>query len=187
MQVEAQDPGAVRVPVRLPVLPVGAQAVDDGTLYQAPATFHTSTSHYCYPDSGIEIVLGDTPVVKCNRWDPTGNANAERLKFMQTERGQKYQASVEEWEQARAKEARDAQDAEALIADSLIAAQMELYTFDAYEGMAGKWVGFWNGVSVGVYATTRTGAIDMARAAVEQKLRKMYHDGIPFPEPKESK
>lgn len=28
--------------------------------------------HWCYPDTGIEMDLGATPVVECNRWKPQG-------------------------------------------------------------------------------------------------------------------
>ena len=87
----------------------------DGTLYQAPATFHTSVSHYCYPDVGIEMTLGDTPVVRCSRWDPMDEHTLLRRvqeTFLGEERGREYTRQVEAWELARTEEAREAQEAD---------------------------------------------------------------------------
>lgn len=41
-----------------------------GKLIEHPKAFHTQTSHYCYPEMGIEMTLGAMPVLECNRWTP---------------------------------------------------------------------------------------------------------------------
>jgi hypothetical protein len=70
VQVDAAQPGAITVPVALPESTPGAQSVPGGTVYQAAPAFHVQVHHYCYPDVGIEMPLGDLPVTECNRWDP---------------------------------------------------------------------------------------------------------------------
>lgn len=35
-------------------------------------TFHVAIDHVCYPQTGIEIELGSTPILDCNRWVPVG-------------------------------------------------------------------------------------------------------------------
>jgi hypothetical protein len=70
VQVDAAQPGAVRTPVALPDGTPGAQSVPGGTVYQAAPAFHVQVHHYCYPDVGIEMPLGDLPVTECNRWEP---------------------------------------------------------------------------------------------------------------------
>jgi|SRR6185295_9316073 len=140
IQVDAEDPRSRKVPVRLPVLGPGMEAVPDGTLYRAPAVFHTATEHYCYPDLGIEMALGPTPVVQCNRWVPkytdhNGHELVLRTTLQQQEfwtspQGQQYASAVEAWETAREREAREAEQAEQEIAEAL-AAQEELAHIDA--------------------------------------------------------
>lgn len=202
-QVESADPGARRVPVKLPLLPVGAQAVDGGTLYQAPAMFHTAVSHYCYPGVGIEIVLGDVPVVSCSRWDPSQPPEVAQLAmsrsaFLRGPDGRQYTAALEAWEGARASEAREAEEAEELIASSLIDAQMERYAFTA-SGPEAHVIGGTHGdpITADKYSATcdlfparyysvgdtEAQAIARMKAYVAHELRKRYRDGEPFPEP----
>lgn len=201
--MDSESPNAQRVPVRLPVLPVGAQAVPDGTLYQAPATFHTSVSHYCYPSPGIEVTLGDTPVVSCNRWNPMSQIGAleagygARL-FMSEDAGKEYQRQLDAWEAARAQEAQDASEADSLIADSLIEAQIERYTFAivAHDPPTGRMAvscdaypsAGWYTVGVPTPAAIAA-VIEMHKDTIRSQLRGLYDRGERFPEPpiKESK
>jgi len=127
IQLEAANPRAQTVPVALPPGTLGAQEVPGGTVYQAPATFHVETHHYCYPTPGVEMTLGSLPVTMCNRWNPyhdsiTQDAGAmwdNRKAFMESPEGAAYRAAIADWESARAREIEDAADAERLIAQSL--------------------------------------------------------------------
>jgi hypothetical protein len=127
IQVEAATPRAQMVPVALPAGTPGAQEVPGGTVYQAPASFHVETHHYCYPTPGVEMALGALPVVACNRWNPyhdaiTQDAGAlwdNRRAFMASPEGAQYTAAVMAWERARAQELEEAAEAERLIAQSL--------------------------------------------------------------------
>jgi len=138
IQVDAENPGARKVPVRLPVLSPGMEAARDGTIYRAPAVFHTAVEHYCYPDVGIEMVLGPTPVVECNRWVPIATVDGhdvvlrsalQKRTFWESPAGQQFAAAVAAWEDARELEAKDAAESERLIAEAL-AAQEELTRID---------------------------------------------------------
>jgi len=110
IQVEAEDPKAQLVPIRLPAGTPRTEAVPLGTLVHHPATFHTAVHHYCYPSPGIEIELGDVPVVTCNLHR---GGSLEDL--------EKYLLAVAEWEAARAREAEQAAAAERVIAEGLAA------------------------------------------------------------------
>jgi predicted Zn-ribbon and HTH transcriptional regulator len=136
-QVDAENPRAQKIPMAVPEGTPFTERVSDGTIFRAPAVFHVQVHHYCYPDTGIEMPLGDLPVVECNRWEPKHKIG-ERLLFRQdvpecrqgaiddaptddartfllTQQGQEYLASVEDWERARAREAAAATEAEQLI------------------------------------------------------------------------
>lgn len=133
IQVEAESPRAQRVPVRLPVVPGVVESSPKGSIYQPPATYHTQTSHFCYPDVGIEMPLGSMPVTECNRWFPFVDDMAPvavervvphahriaRQAFIESLEGAKYREELMAWEQARERELADAQEAERLIAESL--------------------------------------------------------------------
>lgn len=123
IQTEAESPRAQRVPV----IPGLVDSGPKGSIYQAPATFHTETHHYCYPDLGIEMVLGSLPVTECNRWWPQDQPGRQiridrygaREEFAQSPAGFRYGQEVATWEQARERELADADEAERLIAESL--------------------------------------------------------------------
>jgi hypothetical protein len=129
VQVDAEQPGAVRLPIALPEGTPGAQETPRGTLYRAPAAFHVQTHHYCYPDTGIEMPLGALPVVECNRWEPQGApsrredwtdpARWQRSTLESSGSGQRYLADVAFWEHARAFEQAEATEADRLIAQSM--------------------------------------------------------------------
>lgn len=131
IQVDAENPNAQKIPVRLPVLLPGMERTPDGVVYQPPAVFHTAVEHYCYPDTGIEMVLGATPVVSCNRWAPVYDqqvmsADGRKLvsrrtdeRFWSSPQGRAYQEAVQAWEAARLEESRQAEEAERLIQAAL--------------------------------------------------------------------
>ncbi len=124
IQLDAEDPRARTVPIALPGVP-GAAPVSGGSVYQAPATFHTEVHHYCYPAVGVEMVLGSLPVTQCNRWAPIlelGRRDPAALKretFLGTPAGRRYQAELAAWEAARKAGLDEAAEAERLIAASM--------------------------------------------------------------------
>jgi len=112
IQVDAADPRAVKVPIRLPESAPGVESAPSGSVYRAPAAYHTQTHHYCYPDTGIEIDLGALPVVECNRWECQRPDRAAL----------EHNRRVQEWEAARAAAAEEAAVIEQQIAESMAVA-----------------------------------------------------------------
>lgn len=128
IQLEATDPRPELVRIRLDKPMPGAQSTPQGTVYQAPAAFHTEVHHYCYPTTGIEMELGAMPVVHCNRWDPLSQAGELQqamavTAFWQSRAGEEYRSAVQAWDRARDQESREAAEIEQLIADSVRAAE----------------------------------------------------------------
>ena len=125
IQLEAEDPKAQRIPVRLPVIRPGMAVTPDGkeTVYRAPTVYYTAVEHYCYPEIGIEMPLGATPVVDCNRWDPQWGGSLDTLpkrrdQFWDSAEGRKHLEALEAWTRARELEAAAALEAERLIAEA---------------------------------------------------------------------
>lgn len=114
-QVDAAQPMAVRLPIAPP---------SSGAVYTAPAVYHVQRHHYCYPSPGIEMPLGDVPVVECNRWSLTPQVQSEHLlprdpQRRRTDVLREHYAEVEAWERARTDEAQAAAEVERAIAASL--------------------------------------------------------------------
>lgn len=104
VQVDAEAPRAMKLPFRLPVIPEGARAVDDGMLYRPPPSFHTQLHHTCYPTPGIEIDIGPEPIVECSRWrpgSPTAQIKQQEL-FLRSPAGIEYRKQVDAWEARQA-------------------------------------------------------------------------------------
>lgn len=101
VHLDAQSPGAIRVPVEVPAGTPGAVGVAGGTLYAPVPDVHVQVHHYCYPSPGIEMPLGHLPVVQCNRWCPTmDHVEAEaRAQFMASDEAARYRAKVVAWEE----------------------------------------------------------------------------------------
>lgn len=115
VQVDETQPGAIRVPIALPGGMPGVQAVPGGSVYRPPGAFHVQVHHYCYPDVGIEMPLGDVPVTECNRWEP----RTTRIQTPKSEGLGEYVAAVAAWEVDRAKREQEAADIERSIEESL--------------------------------------------------------------------
>src|SRR6185295_2340607 len=81
VQMDAQNPMAER---------------RDGQLVRHARVFHTTVSHYCYPDVGIETNLGSLPVLECNRWVPIKSL----LTMTRTIRA-RHERELAEWHDAR--------------------------------------------------------------------------------------
>lgn len=125
VQVEAERPRGRKLPILLPERTPGATRVKDGTLYQPPTPFHTQTEHYCYPNAGVETNLGALPVTACNRWLPTeaggpsGRVAIAPEKYLASEAGAQFLASVRAWEEQHAAELAQAQALEQQIDEQL--------------------------------------------------------------------
>jgi len=123
IQIEAERPRGRKLPIFLPVGTPGATKLADGTLYQAPAPFHTEVHHYCYPTWGVETNLGSLPVTKCNRWTPhSGRGPMTHEEFWDSPPGQKFKAELAAWERHHAEEMALAEATEKYIADALAVA-----------------------------------------------------------------
>jgi hypothetical protein len=85
---------------------------------------HIQTSHYCYPDVGIEMVLGSEPVMSCNLWEPRSrNLEAVQQAYLKSPEGNHYQGLLARWierqhEAAKAAESA-ADDAERVLAEAV--------------------------------------------------------------------
>lgn len=120
IQVEATSPLSQQVPIELPDGP-RVEATPGGKVYRPLPVFHTRVERYCYPDTGIELELGSTSMVRCNRFSPVGGWEEYRRPRMRKptdenpsgdSRSQSYIAKVKAWKDARAKEAHEAADVE---------------------------------------------------------------------------
>lgn len=70
---------------------------------------HRQVTRACYPAVGIELELGETPVLQCSRWEPDNEQarlDSIRQAFLKSPDGATYAAKVTEFEEAEA--ARDA-------------------------------------------------------------------------------
>ncbi len=113
IQVEAQDPRGQQHPIKVPDGTPRTESSGDGTLYRPLPVFHTAVHHYCYPSSGIEIELGNVPVVSCNRHVLVESAARGSMR--------EYERKLVEWTLARAEDQAEADEAERAIAASLSA------------------------------------------------------------------
>jgi hypothetical protein len=118
--MDVQDPAARVVNADLPSGTPGVIKDGTRTLYRAPTSYHTQTSHSCYPTAGIEFELGSLPIVRCNRWEPLGT-NGKPMRpaaYLRTTEGRAYTAEVERWEEARKRELEEDAEVERLIAEA---------------------------------------------------------------------
>ncbi len=194
IQIDAEDPRAQTVPVSLPGVS-RAVPVPGGSVYQAPAAFHTETHHYCYPAVGIEMVLGSLPVVRCNRWSPMvagewDPKETAREHFAVSPDGVRYQREVAAWEAARAAELAEAAEAERLIAASMAPpsdayAVIEHYHFEAHgPGFDNGWAGLCDEFPSLAWAdNSREMALAGIRRVVLQDVKDMMERGETPPPP----
>jgi len=63
---------------------------------------YRSITRACYPSYGIEIELGETPVLQCSRWLPAPQAHedAARRDFLASAAGSAFSESVAQYEMA---------------------------------------------------------------------------------------
>jgi hypothetical protein len=76
-------------------------AEDGGT----PGQAHRQVTRACYPAVGIELELGEVPVLQCSRWEPDNEQSrldTLRADFLKKPEGKAFAAKVEAFEQAEA-------------------------------------------------------------------------------------
>jgi hypothetical protein len=64
---------------------------------------HRQITRACYPTAGIELELGETPVLQCSRWEPDNEQarlDSLRSQFMKTAAGKDFAAEVVAFEAA---------------------------------------------------------------------------------------
>jgi hypothetical protein len=114
IQVEATSPLAQQVPIELPD-GHRVETTPAGKVYRPLPVFHTRVERYCYPSSGIELELGSTSMVRCNRFKPPESWHKISDKTGAIP-ASVYAAKVKAWKAARAQEAQEAADIEQDIA-----------------------------------------------------------------------
>jgi hypothetical protein len=76
-------------------------AEDGGT----PGQAHRQVTRACYPAVGIELELGEVPVLQCSRWEPDNEQqrlDSLRGAFLKTPDGKVYAEKVTAFEEAEA-------------------------------------------------------------------------------------
>jgi hypothetical protein len=76
-------------------------AEDGGT----PGQAHRQVTRACYPAVGIELELGEVPVLQCSRWEPDNEQSrldSIRQGYLKSVDGKAFAAKVEAFEQAEA-------------------------------------------------------------------------------------
>jgi len=80
-----------------------------------PGQAHRQITRACYPAPGIELEIGETPVLQCSRWEPDdeqGRLDILRAAFLKKPSGKAFAAKVTAFEESEAAHA-DAESAEA--------------------------------------------------------------------------
>ena len=70
-----------------------------------PGQTHRQVTRACYPAPGIELELGEVPVLQCSRWEPDNEQSrldSIRQGYLKTVDGRAYAAKVEAFEEAEA-------------------------------------------------------------------------------------
>ena len=70
-----------------------------------PGATHRQITRACYPAPGIELELGEVPVLQCSRWEPDNEQSrldSIRQGYLKTVDGRAYAAKVEAFEEAEA-------------------------------------------------------------------------------------
>lgn len=75
-----------------------------------PGATRWQITRACYPTPGIELELGETPVLQCSRWEPDNEQarlDSIRLAFMKSADGKDFAAKMLAFEQREAAERAD--------------------------------------------------------------------------------
>lgn len=66
----------------------------------APAS--SQITRACYPAPGIEVELGEMPILQCSHWDPRPNESRDlgRQRYLASDAGSKFAEDVSRYEQA---------------------------------------------------------------------------------------
>jgi hypothetical protein len=74
---------------------------EDGGMPGAP---HRQITRACYPTPGIELEIGETPVLQCSRWEPDGEQSrldSLRSQYMKSPDGKVFAEKMVTFEQAQ--------------------------------------------------------------------------------------
>lgn len=72
LQADAAEPQEMELEVDLPESRFAKRQPNGRMRVRSLPVIHHEVAHYCYPSSGIEIVLGSAPVVECSRYERQG-------------------------------------------------------------------------------------------------------------------
>ena len=70
-----------------------------------PGQTHRQVTRACYPAPGIELELGEVPVLQCSRWEPDNEQSrldTLRADFLKKPEGKAFAEKVSAFEQAEA-------------------------------------------------------------------------------------
>jgi hypothetical protein len=68
-----------------------------------PGATYRQVTRACYPAVGVELELGETPVLTCSRWEPDSEQSrldSVRQQFLRKPEGKAFAAQVAEFEAA---------------------------------------------------------------------------------------
>jgi len=71
-----------------------------------PGQTHRQVTRACYPAVGIELELGETPVLRCSRWEPDNEQarlDSLRQQFLKTPDGKTFGAKMTAFEESEAR------------------------------------------------------------------------------------
>lgn len=112
--------------------PIAASVTDDGRLVGDAGLVAAKLEphYYCYPTTGVEFVLGELPVVNCNRWVPVDPAaltsdQMYRDRFMASPAGREYETALDRWMQRQTALSNSEQQAIDEAAAEIAAAEAE--------------------------------------------------------------
>ena len=86
-------------------------AEDGGT----PGQTHRQVTRACYPAPGIELELGEVPVLQCSRWEPDNEQSrldSMRGQYLKTVDGKAFAAEMAAFDEAQAAAAEDDEEDE---------------------------------------------------------------------------
>lgn len=69
----------------------------------SPGEVHEQVARACYPAPGIELELGESPVLRCSRWEPDGEQarlDSIRDQYLKTPAGRVFVAQAQAFEAA---------------------------------------------------------------------------------------
>ena len=78
------------------------------------ADMHPQITRACYPAAGIELELGETPVLRCSRWEPDNEQerlDSIRDTFLRSDAGREFAEALAAYDEEIALQQRDRDNA----------------------------------------------------------------------------